>query len=436
MQTKQEGRGQGLIHRRWGFLLGALLAIVVCATVAFAPIALADDDDTAATPAAETPAAEAPAADAAATPEAQTTDDAAAAVDAVQVEAADVLAMAEEKADDPAPAGCAEDSFTLGNDVLWFGNQGSFTECIIANDLIGAGETITVNDAQIADDIRMSGRVLTVSNTSVAQSATLAGQSVSFEGGSAHVVAMAGQDVVFSGTTDKLYLAGSTVRIDGVVNGDVRVKAGTLELGPNAVITGTLMGTLSAEPTVAAEATVGDTQITIEDKTVDTSEPIKLFDWRMIAASIASCLLMALLTEWIAGDKTVAAAELLKERPGSFLLSGLLGTILTPLIVALLCVPVVTIPAAIALLFELIALALASGGFTSAVLARLLIPGMGRYISAGIFGVLVGALMAMPFVGTPLRGVVYAFTLGYFICSMRKGMAERRNKRNEEVVQF
>lgn len=429
VQMKTDNTKHKMTRGRLGIVLGVLLALVLCGTFAAAPLALATDQ-----PAAEdatTTAAPATPTDAT-TP--ATTD---ATTPAVTTDAAPGdLVAAPPAADEAAPAGTADESFLLGNDVLWFGEKGDFKECIVANDLMGAGETITINGAQVAGSIRIAGRVLSVINSSVAESVTLAGQDVKFEGGSAHVVAMAGQDVTFSGTADKLYAGAGTVKIDGVVNGDVHVSADKVEVGPNAVITGTLKGTAGEEPTIAAEATVGATDIKIEEQEEETTDPIRLFDWRVIVFSTLSGLLIALLSEWLAGGQTADAAALIKERPGSYLLSAILGTVFTPLFVVLLCVPIVTIPAALALLLELVALGLVSCGFFAAVLARLILPKANRFVTTAIFGALLGAATAMPFAGAPLRGLLYALTLGYFVCAMRKGMAERRSKRDEEVIQF
>ena len=215
----------------------------------------------------------------------------------------------------------------------------------------------------------------------------------------------------------------------------MNVLADTLEIGPDAVIKGTLSGRVTPKSVISPDATIGQNKLEyVEEKQSD--DIMSLFDWPIIAISAASCLLIALIIEWIAGGFSASAAELLKERPVSYLLSGILGVVFVPLALVLLCVPIVTIPAVVALVFVVLALLLISGGFMAALFARLLFPKGGRYITTAILGLIFGALMAMPYVGYPLRLVGYIFTLGYSVCAMRKGMKERRDKRNEELIQF
>lgn len=435
------------VHKRsenalFGCMRSRVLALVAvlllaCSMFVATPLALADEEpkEEETTEVAETKddAAEEKKDEAAADTNAEAAKDDA--KDAA-ADAADAADDAEAKASKELPAGAPEDAFTLGNDLLWFNDQCEFLECIVPNDLIGAGETIKVSNAKVGGSIRVAGRIISIANTTVTESVTAAGQNISFDGGSARVVALAGKDVAFTGNTTDLYLAGNKVIINGLVTGDVHVYGGDLELGPNAVIQGTLYGDVNPDPTFDDTAVIGQNRLHYSDKKEESEDPMDLFDWPVIGLSAASCLLIALLIEWLAGGLTVSAANLLKERPASYLLSGILGVVLVPIALILLCIPIVTIPAVIALALVVIALLLISGGFVAALFARLLFPNKSRYITAGILGLFFGALMAMPYVGHPLRLIGYIFTLGFAICIMRKGMKERRDKRNEELIQF
>lgn len=400
----------------------ALLAVLLlaCSMFVMVPRAFADEEPAEAE---KTEVAEEKKDDAADTKE-DATDDADAAAQLIATKSDDL------------PAGTPEDAFVMGKDVVWFGDKSDFTECIIDNDIIGAGEIIAISGAKVSGSVRAAGRILSVSNAEVTENITMAGQQLKVENGTARVVALAGADVTFAGTAADLYAAGAKVVIDGVVTGDVHVYADTLEIGPNTVIGGTLYGRTNPNVTIDPGAVVGNNQLEIVEEQESNDDIMSLFNWPVIALSAASCLLIALLIEWIAGSFSASAAQLLKERPVSYLLSGILGIIFVPIALLLLCIPVVTIPAVIALGLVVIALLLISGGFVAALFARLLFPNKGRYITAGVLGIIFGALMAMPYVGYPLRLVGYIFTLGYSICAMRKGMTDRRNKRNEELIQF
>lgn len=326
--------------------------------------------------------------------------------------------------------GLPEDALVMGNDVLWIGQKGNFDNLKVINDLLVMGETINVSGTKAGGSIRLSGRIITVTGCTVGENVTIAGQDVSVTDGTAKVVALAGQTVNFTGEATELKLAGSDVTIDGIVTGDVKVAAGTLTIGPNAQIDGTLTGEVGQKPVIDEAATVAENEVTISAK----EEP-KSFRDRIelpyVAISTAACVAIALLIEWLAGGLTEGAADLLSDRPGSFILSGVLGTILAPICALLICIPVVTIPVGMAILLMLLAIALVSSGFTSSMLAHLAMPNMNRYLSSALVALVLGVLMAMPYVGIPLRCIASMLALGYFICAMRKGMQDRKEEHFE-----
>ena len=402
------------LQGRWAVLLTMLLACVLCGAIALSTPARADENDKKET-----------------TTEQKADDKADDAATAADTEGAEADGAA---ATDEAALKLPENATTMGNDVLWSDDKGDFVGGVVANDLLGCGETLGVKEAQVAGSIRLAGRVINVANAVVGESITLAGQDIKVAGGSSTVAALAGYTLSFTGQTGELYLAGNKVVVDGIVNGDVHVYADELEIGPSAQIAGTLKGKLGNDPKIDANATIGANELKVEKKTTD--EPKSLFDWRVIAASAASCLLIALLIEWLAGGLSESAAALLKERPGSYLLWAILGLIVAPLVIVLMCVPIVTIPAAFACILVLCSIALVSGGLMAAILGRLIAPKANRFLMAAIFGLILGVGMAMPYAGAPLRGVAYAFSLGYVLCSMRKGMAERKERVAEEAIRF
>lgn len=406
------------LRGRWAVLLTMLLACVLCGVIAQATPAHADEKKETTT---EQKAEEK------ADDKADEKADAAAADDAAEDAAAD-------QANNEAAANLPEDATTMGNDVLWSDDKGDFVGITVGNDLIGCGETLNVSEVQTGGSVRLAARVINLDNAVVSESVTLAAQKVSVTGGSSTVAALAGETLTFTGETGDLYLAGATVYLDGTVSGDVHVYASELELGPHAQVAGTLKGKLGNDPKIDANAVVGANELKVEKE--EAEEPTSLFDWRYIAASAASCLLIALLVEWLAGGLSEGAAALLKERPVSYLLWSILGIVVAPLVAILICIPVVTIPAGIACLLVLAAIALVSGGLTAAILGRLIAPKANRFLMAAIFGLLLGVGMAMPYVGAPLRCTAYAVSLGYVLCSMRKGMADRKERRAEEAIQF
>lgn len=411
------------LRGRWAILLTMLLACVLCGAVALNTPARADEVKKEETAEQKATGDKTDAAETETTGDAATTD--AAATDAAATDAA---------ATDEVALDLPENASAMGNDVLWSDDKGDFVGKTIANDLIACGETLNVTETQVGGSIRLAARIINIKDATVSESITIAGQDINVTGGSSTAAALAGNTLTFASQTGDLYLAGNKVVIDGVVNGDVHVYAEEIEVGPNAQIAGALKGETSNDPKIDAAATIGANELKIEKET--SEEPASLFDWRIIAASAASCVLIALLIEWLAGGLSEGAAALIKERPGSYLLWGILGNIVAPLVIVLMCVPIVTIPAAVACILVLCAVALVSGGLTAAVLGRLIAPKANRFLMAIIFGLLLGVGMAMPYAGLPLRGIAYLFSLGYVLCSLRKGMIERKERTAEEAIRF
>ena len=87
-------------------------------------------------------------------------------------------------------------------------------------------------------------------------------------------------------------------------------------------------------------------------------------------------------------------------------------------------------------LLALLAIGLVSTGFAGAMLGRLVLGRMGRYLAAAIMGVLVGLVSALPYAAVPMRAIAYLLTLGYVVRSLRLGMRQRKEARDMEVVQF
>jgi cytoskeletal protein CcmA (bactofilin family) len=128
----------------------------------------------------------------------------------------------------------------------------------VAGDLIAAGGKLAVSggvtgdavlaggevrlDGKVAQGLYMGGGRLTVSGQ-VARNARVAGGQVEFAAPSevAGNLTVGGGDVTLKGRVKGyLQVAGGKVLIDGVVDGDVEARAGTLTLGPHARINGKL----------------------------------------------------------------------------------------------------------------------------------------------------------------------------------------------------
>lgn len=299
------------------------------------------------------------------------------------------------------------------SDLYWAGQSLNLDDASIGRDIIAAGESLSIRDCTVGGAVRLAARTIDISKTTIDGSVTVAGQHVVLNTGSAANCFYAmGETVALRGSAKSAALAGSTVTIDGIVDGDVEVWADKLILGKNAHITGTVNAHVSEDPERAAGAEVGALKI---DRTEneDTSTLNDIVGG-IVAAALSTCF-VALLLELAFPRATASAAGMLHQRPTPLWVSGLLGTIAIVPAVLLLIISVAGLSLAGALLCGVIGIALVSSAFAGCVIARMVGHNQNRYAMAAVGGVAAGALTGLPLIGGFISGVAFVFMLGYVI---------------------
>lgn len=117
-------------------------------------------------------------------------------------------------------------------DLYWAGQNLNLDDASIDRDIIAAGDSLSIRDCTVGGAVRLAARTIDISKTAINGSATVAGQHVVLNTGSAANCFYAmGETVALRGSAKSAALAGSTVTIDGTVDGDVEVWADKLILG-------------------------------------------------------------------------------------------------------------------------------------------------------------------------------------------------------------
>ena len=298
-------------------------------------------------------------------------------------------------------------------DLYWAGQSLDLNDASIDRDIIAAGESLSIRDCTVGGAIRLAARTIDIAQTTVDGSVTVAGQHVVLNSDStANCFYAIGETVALRGSAKSAALAGSTVTIDGTVDGDVEVWADKLVLGKNAHITGTGNAHVSEDPERAAGAEVGALKI---DRTEneDTSTVNDVIGG-IVAAALSTCF-VALLLELVFPRATASAAGVLHQRPTPLWVSGLLGTVAIVPAVLLLIISIAGLSLAGALMCGVIGIALVSAAFTGCAIARMVGHSQNRYAMAAVGGIIAGVLTAIPLVGDFISGVAFVFTLGYII---------------------
>ena len=299
-------------------------------------------------------------------------------------------------------------------DLYWAGQSLNLDDASIGRDIIAAGESLSIRDCTVGGSVRLAARTIDISKTAIDGSVTVAGQHVVLNTGSAANCFYAmGETVALRGSAKSAALAGSTVTIDGTVEGDVEVWADKLILGKNARITGTVNAHVSEDPERAAGAEVGALKI---DRTENESAATTVNDiiGGIVAAALSTCFI-ALLLELVFPRATASAAGMLHQRPTPLWMSGLLGTVAIVPAVLLLIISIAGLSLAGALMCAVIGVALVSTAFAGCAIVRMVGHNQNRYAMAAVGGVAAGTLTGLPLIGGFISGVAFVFMLGYVI---------------------
>ena len=301
----------------------------------------------------------------------------------------------------------------VGGDLYWAGQSLSLDDASIDRDIIAAGESLSIRDCTVGGAVRLAARTIDIAKTTIDGSVTVAAQHVVLNSGStANCFYAAGETVALRGSAKSAVLAGSTVTIDGTVDGDVEVWADKLVLGKNANITGTVNAHVSQDPERADGAKVGALKI---DRTEneDTST-INDVIGGIVAAALSTCF-VAILLELVFPRATASAAGMLHQHPVPLWVSGLLGTVAAVPAILLLIISIAGLSLAGALMCGVIGIALVSASFAGTAVARMVGHSQNRYAMAAVGGAIAGALTALPLMGNFISGVAFVFMLGYLI---------------------
>lgn len=319
----------------------------------------------------------------------------------------------------------------------------------VSGDLFAAGGSVDV-DTTIDGDAVLAGGTVRLAGE-VGHSVYAAGGRLSLLGRVANNARLAGGQVLLEPTTridgnltvtggrielrgnagGSVGVAGGEVLIDATIRGDVDVAAGSIALGPDARIGGSLRyrgtETLQRDPTAQVAGAV-------ERLGPDPSQLRDRRPMRWIATGLAVLwtigltLLAAIIVALLPGV-SASVSRMLHTRPGLALLLGFAVLVCTPIAVVLSFVTVIGIPLGLfALLVYLMLLPLAwiasAIGIGDWFVARL--PGSGpdaiarRVVATAIAVVLLAFLTRVPWVGGWIAFIVLIAGLGALALAVRR----------------
>jgi cytoskeletal protein CcmA (bactofilin family) len=291
------------------------------------------------------------------------------------------------------------------DDLFMAGGELSFIEST-ARDLFAAGGEIDVLTGQVTDDLVAAGGRITI------------GPAARVDG---DVVISGGRLSIEAPIGGGLRAAGGVIRLDGPVTGDVYLDGGTIVIGPDARIGGTLTHR-GRSVRIAPEAQVAGEVTALRPRPEPDLRPLAMFGIWMAAAMLFGLFLMAVVIAAAFPRLMNDTAEALRTRPLTMLGLGVLLAIVTPVLILFLIVTLLGLPlafvigAAFALLWPL---AIVGAVYTGAMLARTRMRSDAPAPSAGARAVWAGVAMIVfiligliPVIGFLVWLIAYLFGLG------------------------
>lgn len=309
-------------------------------------------------------------------------------------------------------------------DIFCAGQTAGVAKSKAAGNIFAAGNTVEIRDVNVNADVFAAGNVVDIDEGYVNGNILAAGNIISIEGVSTGGVVAAGNSIEFEGIAEEAILSGTSVVLNGSVDGDVTIEADSVVIGEYAVVNGTLTVKAPAEPTIPDNAQISGYEYEVRTQTeAESVENVKKagifakalrkitsrFYW--IPAMVIFGLLLCLLF----GKDIDEAKELIKDHSIEYVLEGALGWLLIPVAAFILAVTVIGLPAAGIILTAYVVLLCAGMTFAGASLGRLVF-GKLHPILASIIGIaILECVKIIPLIGGIVAVAADMYLIGYVV---------------------
>lgn len=328
---------------------------------------------------------------------------------------------------------------SVENDLYWAGSDFKGDKLVIGSSGNGsalvAGNTIEISNSKIADSLRIAGNTISVSNTEIKGNITIAGSSLSFDQGTkANGLYAAGASVSVAGSYNGGMVAGATVSFDGIVEGDLTLDAGTVIIGPNAQIKGTLTVPANADLSIDDSAQIANTKtdsVSVQEESSSITSVIAQTGIQLLVSCMAHVLLVLLFYLLLRGS-LFEAARMSDKNFGKIMLTGLVIFFALPIVAFLLVLPVITIPVVVLIAIVMVTVWFFSIPFAGSALGMTIFKKMNP-LGAAVVGTIILTVICylLPFMLfiVPLFTTIY--TAGYF---GQKFLTNRREQKQSGMA--
>ncbi len=243
----------------------------------------------------------------------------------------------------------------LANDLFVWGFRPTVSGEISDNGFFG-GQTVEISAAaNIGGDVFLFAQTATIAGVIGGDLYAFVADLTIAEGGriDGAVQGSGGALTIDGEVGGPISFAAGAIEIDGTLRGDAKLEAGELQIGPDAVVEGTLSYESAREATIDPDATVGEVEYFEQQESDDDDESdassaaSSWFSlWNVIwdGLWLISSFLVGAVALALGGDSARAPAERLASQPALGLGFGFVVAVVFPAAAILAMILVVTIP--------------------------------------------------------------------------------------------
>lgn len=294
----------------------------------------------------------------------------------------------------------------------------------VAGDIIAGGRNIIITDDGTIQNIYAAGQYITVRANTVRNIYAAGGDVAVNAGTDVKGAYLLGGTINFGGTAVDAYMAGASVTVDGTIYENLVIRSEHITFGKNVTVDGHVTIYATVKPQLPPN--IDETQVTFKrilnaDKrgAVPSERGISRLKVIMAIVCVVTAVFIALLLTLFRGGYLKAKALEFPKKWGRLILYGLIAFIVVP-IGALVCmVTIFAIPVSVIVLILYGIVLYLAPVVTGAVLGRLLMPGMNRFLSASIGAAVLRLLLFVPYLKTVLFLACAFYTLGIVVMSLR-----------------
>jgi cytoskeletal protein CcmA (bactofilin family) len=242
---------------------------------------------------------------------------------------------------------------TINGDVFCFG-QTVTINAVVHGDVICAGQDVTIA-GKVDGDVRVAAQVVAI-EADISRNVTVAGMTFSLDAD-----AKVGRDLTATGDNLNIkgvvgrdaVLGGSTITLNGAVGRNVTADGANLKLKNDVAIAGNFTYTSTNKADIASGATVeGNTTRTAED--ANKGNAGWSFDIGFYLFVLSGLMLLGLSLAFFFPQFIHQTSGQVKRSFGKAILTGLVASILAPVLLFVLLISFVGIPLAVLVLFALL----------------------------------------------------------------------------------